>query len=30
MTSPGQCFVPGQQEHDSFGKEWEGFNKQQA
>jgi hypothetical protein len=29
IPSSGQCFVPGQQEHISFGKEWEGF-KQQA
>jgi hypothetical protein len=25
IPSPGQCFVPGQKEHDSFGKEWKCF-----
>ena len=29
LPSPGQCFVPGQQERNSFGEEWKGF-KQQA
>jgi hypothetical protein len=29
IPSSGQCFVPGQQERNSFEKEWKGF-KQQA
>jgi hypothetical protein len=28
IPSSGQHFVPGQQEHDSFGKEWKGFEQQ--
>jgi hypothetical protein len=28
IPSPGQCFVPGLQEHNSFGKEWKGFEQQ--
>jgi hypothetical protein len=28
IPSSGQCFVPGQQESNSFGKEWKGFEQQ--
>jgi hypothetical protein len=28
IPSSGQCFVPGQQERNTFGKEWKGFEQQ--